>query len=300
MIKKDGGLIDVDISLSILKDVKGKTTDSIGVIRDITERRRTEEKLKETMEIKSQFISTVSHELRTPLAAMKESVGIVLDGIAGEINEKQTKFLDIAKRNVNRLSALINDVLDFQKLEAGRMKLNIQKHDINEVVSEIHETMVLYAKKSQIEILFEPAEDPPEAKFDRAKIVQVLTNLISNAIKFTPEKGRISLSVQYKNEEFIIGISDTGMGIPKEALPKIFERFYRVHRQGKQIQGTGLGLAIVHQIVMRHGGRIEVESELDQGTTFTVYLPLEPKLLPEASPAQIDQTLENTITNQQG
>jgi PAS domain S-box-containing protein len=136
MVKKDGTLIDVDISLSVLKDSNGETTGSIGIIRDITERKKAEEKLKETMELKSQFISTVFHELRTPLAAMKEGLGIVLDGLAGRINKKQKKFLGIAKRNADRLGDLINDVPDFQRLEEGKTKPEIQSHDIDELMEE--------------------------------------------------------------------------------------------------------------------------------------------------------------------
>ena len=297
MIKKDGGIIEVDISLSVLKDSEGITTGSIGIIRDITERKQAEEKLKETMELKSQFISTVSHELRTPLAALKEGLSIVLDGIVGEINEKQRKFLDIAKRNVDRLGALINDVLDFQKLGAGKMNLNIMENDIGQIVSDVHETMALFAQKSKVELVSELPEDLPKAKFDRSKIIQVLTNLISNAIKFTPENGMASVNVRHQNEELVISVHDTGMGIPKEALPKIFERFYRVNRPDKQIQGTGLGLAIVHKIIMMHGGRIEVESEVDQGTTFTVFLPINPKTVPADLSEKTDKILENTIGN---
>jgi signal transduction histidine kinase len=249
------------------------------------------------MEMKSQFISTVSHELRTPLAAMKEGIGIVLDEVAGELNGKQKEFLGIAKRNVDRLEALISDVLDFQKIDAGRMKLDIQSNDIEEVVSEVHETMALYAKKNEVELSLESVEELPKAKFDRAKIIQVLTNLVSNAIKFTHEKGRVSVNIQHQNEELIITVSDTGMGIPKEALPKIFERFYRVKQQGKEIHGTGLGLAIVHKIVMMHNGRIEVASELGQGTTFTVFLPLDSKPLQKKLPVKADQILNNSIAN---
>ncbi len=297
MIRKDGTIVEVDISLSVLKNPEDETIGSIGIVRDITERRKAEEKFKETMEIKSQFISTVSHELRTPLAAIKEGVSIVLDEVSGKLNKKQKKFLDIAKRNTERLSVLIDGVLDFQKLEAGRMKLDIQSNDIEEVVSEVHETMALYTKKNEVELSFELAEDMPKAKFDRAKIIQVLTNLVSNAIKYTPEKGRVSVSIQHQNEDLIITVSDTGMGIPKETLPKIFERFYRVKRHGKQIQGTGLGLAIVHKIVMMHGGRIEVESEVDRGTTFTVFLPLDPKSLPDVPSEKRDEVLENTLAD---
>jgi len=289
MMKKDGSLIDVDISLSVLKDSDGNTTGSI------TERKQAEEKLRETMELKSQFTSTVSHELRTPLAALKEGLSLVLDGVVGDINEKQKKFLDIAKRNVDRLAALINDVLDFQKLEAGKMNLDIQDNNITQIVSEVHETMTLYAKKHEVELVTELPENLPMAKFDRGKITQILTNLISNAVKFTPANGLASVNVRHQNEELVISVHDTGMGIPKEALPKIFERFYRVHRPNKQIQGTGLGLAIVHKIVMMHGGRIEVESEVDQGTTFTVYLPLNPKPVPAGFSEKSDEVIETTL-----
>lgn len=284
MIRKDGSMIDVDVSLSAFKNPEDERINSIAIIRDVTERRKAEEKLKETMEIKSQFISTVSHELRTPLAAMKEGIAIVLDEVAGRINGKQKKFLDIARRNVDRLEVMINDVLDFQKLEAENIGLHIQNNDIKQIVQEVHETMVLYAEKNGIELLFEIADDLPEAKFDRDRIVQVLINLLGNAIKFTPKGGRTSLNVQHRDEDLVISVSDTGIGIPKNELPKIFERFYRVKQQREEFQGTGLGLSIVHKIITRHGGRIEVESDVGQGATFTVFLPLdikpEPNLLP--------------------
>ena len=265
-------------------------------IEDFTENKRAEEKLKETMELKAQFISTVSHELRTPLAAIKEGVAIVLDEVTGPVNEGQRKFLDIVKRNTDRLSALINNVLDFQKLKSGNAILDIQSNDIEHILSDVRETMALYAKKSEVELSVECAHGLPKAEFDRDKIIQVLTNLVSNAIKFTPSEGRVTINVKHRDGELVIGISDTGMGIPKEALPKIFERFYRVKRPGKEIQGTGLGLAIVHKIVMMHGGRIEVESEIDRGTTFTVFLPVETKSPPDKSSTQKDEFLESSIT----
>jgi PAS domain S-box-containing protein len=298
MVRKDGSVIDVDISLSVLKDADGKTIGSIGIIRDITERKQADEKFKEMMELKSQFISTVSHELRTPLAALKESLGIILDGVVGSINEKQKKFLEIATRNVERLSTLINDVLNFQKLGADKMSLDLQENNIGQIVSEVHETMALYAKTKKVELVTELREDLPKAKFDRVKITQVLTNLLSNAIKFTPEEGMASVNVRHQNDELVICVHDTGIGIPREELPKIFERFYRVKRPGKQIPGTGLGLAIVHKIVMMHGGRIEVESEVNQGTTFTIFLPLKPKITAADSSVKKKNLRKKPIDNQ--
>jgi len=268
-------------------------------IDDITDRKKAEEKLKETMEIKSQFISTVSHELRTPLGCMKEAIAIVLDGVVGEINDRQRKFLDIAKRNLDRLALFINDVLDFQKLEAGRMRFNMQANDIREVMEEVYQTMLCSAKQKKIDFSLEFEDNLPKAVFDSNQIIQVLTNLVSNAIKFTPEEGKITVCALRQEQDLVIRVSDTGMGIPKKDLPKIFDRFYRVHRPGKEIQGTGLGLAIVNKIVTMHGGRIEVESEVDKGTTFIVFLPLAgpPRRLPEVLPEKADKTLEKTLAN---
>jgi signal transduction histidine kinase len=126
-------------------------------------------------------------------------------------------------------------------------------------------------------------EHLPELLGDENKIYSMITNLVNNAIKFTPENGTVAVSAQFVNNELVIKVSDTGMGIPKDDLPKIFGRFYRVHRPGKQIQGTGLGLAIVKEIVMKHDGRIDVESELDKGSTFTVYLPIAAQPAPAAT-----------------
>jgi PAS domain S-box-containing protein len=291
MVRKDGRIIDVDVSLSVFNNPEDETMRSIAIIRDVTERRKAEEKLKETMEIKSQFISTVSHELRTPLAAMKEGIAIVLDEVTGRINGKQKKFLDIAKRNVERLENMINNILDFQKLEAGNIGFHIQNNDIKQVSLEVHETMTLYAEKNGVKLLFELADNLPEAKFDHDRIVQVLINLLGNAIKFSPKGGRACLNVQYRNEELVISISDTGVGIPQKEFSKIFERFYRVEQQREEVQGTGLGLSIVHKIVIGHGGRIEVESEVGHGSTFTVFLPLVPEPEPNLLPETADQVL---------
>ncbi len=266
-------------------------------IDDITARKETEEKLKETTEMKSQFISTVSHELRTPLTSTKEGVAIVLDGVAGEINEKQKHFLDLASRNISRLAALINDVLDFQKLDAGKMKLNLQENDVRQVAEEIYETMTLPAKNKELELSLELDENLPKVTFDRDRIIQVLINLVSNAIKFTPQAGQVRLSFQKQNDELVIRVSDTGMGIPKEELPKIFERFYRVQWPGKEIKGTGLGLTIVKKIAILHGGRIEVESELDHGSTFSVFLPLIDGHPLQVLPEENDELLESHLAD---
>jgi PAS domain S-box-containing protein len=263
-------------------------------LNDVTDRKRAEEELKETMEMKSQFVSTVSHELRTPLTAIREAVIIVQDQVAGRLNRDQKHFLDIAKRNIDRLARLIDDVLDFQKLNAGKMKFNLQPSSIAAVAEEAYTTMQPHAAKNKVSLALEVEPHLPPAVFDGDRIMQVLTNLISNALKFTPEGGRVTLSAQRRDDQLVIKISDTGYGIPKEDLPKLFNRFFRVQRPGKEIKGTGLGLVIVSKIVTGHGGRIEVESELDKGTTFTVLLPLTPPA-PAESSDQADRQLEGLL-----
>jgi len=265
------------------------------VLNDVTDRKRAEEELKQTMELKSQFVSTVSHELRTPLSSMRESVIIVLDEVAGKINKDQRHFLGIAKRNIDRLSRLIDDVLDFQKLNAGKMKLNRQENAIGTAVNEVYTTMQPHAAKSGVHLAVDVQPDLPLAFYDNDRILQTLINLVSNGIKFTPEGGQVRLSVYGQPDHLVLKVSDTGYGIPKDDLAKIFDRFYRVYRPGKEIKGTGLGLAIVNRIVAAHGGRIEVESELDKGTTFTVFLPLVPPCRPALDSDQADRGLESVL-----
>lgn len=263
---------------------------------DISAKKYAEDKLRETMELKAQFISTVSHELRTPLTAIREGISIVMDGIAGKLKPKQREFLELSKRNVDRLSMLINDVLDFQKLESGRMKFDLSLNDVAKTIREAADTMKLFADKHKVKMSVNIAPDIGQAMFDHNRIIQVLTNLLSNAIKFTPECGSVTLDAARQNDEIIIAVADTGMGIPKDDLPKVFERFYRVKRPGKEIQGTGLGLPIVAQIITEHCGRILADSEIGKGTTFTIYLPTTP---PKDQPDTLtDETIENTILPQ--
>jgi PAS domain S-box-containing protein len=265
-------------------------------LNDVTGRKEAEGRVRETMELKSQFISTVSHELRTPLTAMKEAVIIVADGIAGKLSKDQTHFLDIARRNIDRLARLIDEVLDFQKLSAGKMKFQMQSNDIGKTVDDAYSTMLPQAQQKQLHLSLDLEPNLPSFVYDHDRMIQVLMNLLSNAIKFTPEKGRVVLRARRQGESLALSVSDTGMGIPEEALPKIFTQFYRVYRPGKEIKGTGLGLAIVDRIVAAHGGRIDVESEVDKGTTFTVVLPLVPRPPAEGMSPQVDARLENALT----
>ncbi len=246
----------------------------LALLRDITEHKEMEEKLKETMKMKSEFISTVSHELRTPLTAIKGGIDLVLDGLSGNINEEQKEVLGISKKNVDRLARLINNVLDSEKLESGRMKLDIQPNNINEIVTDVYEMLAITAKDAGINLLLELDDSLPEIGFDSDKITQVLTNLISNAMNFT-KKGNIVIKTSKKDGTIHVSVSDTGCGIKKQDLSRVFGRFEQLATGGdRKTGGTGLGLSISREIIEQHNGELWLESKFGKGSKFTFTLPI--------------------------
>lgn len=291
MLKKDGEVIEVDLSLSVLKDPDGRITGSIGVIRDITERKEADKKIKEAMDLKSQFISTVSHELRMPLTIIKEDIALIMDGAAGRIKNKQREILEIAQRNIDRLARLINDVLDFQKLQSGIANFNMQDNHINSVIENVYNTMAGTVKKKGVELRLMIDNTLPKVTFDSDKMIQVLTNLVSNAMKFT-DKGSITIASRRIENSIRISVIDTGCGIKQEDLPRLFQQFQQLGSGNRKTGGTGLGLAISKDIVEKHGGRIWVESEFGKGTTMHFLLPIKASAC-EPEPAQQLQQTQN-------
>ncbi len=274
MFKKNGEVIDVNLSLSVVRNAKEQVIGTIGVVSDITERKKAEQKIKEAMEMKSEFISTVSHELRTPLTSMKESISIVLDQVAGPINDDQRKFLDVAKRNLERLSRLINDVLDFQKFDSGKMRFDMQENDINDLATEVYDMMLSPVKQRKLKLTLRLEDNLPKIKFDRDRIIQVLINLVNNAIKST-EKGKITIGTRKKKNIILVSVSDTGEGIKQEDLPRLFRKFEQLEKGGeRKTGGTGLGLVISEEIIKEHNAKIWAESETGKGTTFYFVLPI--------------------------
>lgn len=276
------GLDDEETGLLAIKAgaadylIKGQQLENmlVRVLLFALERKKAEEKLKKTMRMKSEFMSIVSHELRTPLTAIKEGIALVVNGLAGEINEEQKELLGISKKNVDRLTRLINDVLDFQRLESNRMKFDIQPNSINEVARDVYEIMAPTAKDTGVDLLLELDDSLPKIGFDSDKITQVLTNLVTNAMKFT-EKGNITIKTGKKNRAIHVSVSDTGHGIKKEDLLRVFNRFEQLNTGGeRKTGGTGLGLAISKNIIEQHNGTIWVESEFGKGSKFTFTLPI--------------------------
>jgi len=239
-------------------------------VRDISE-------LKEVEALKDEFVGMVSHELRTPLTALKGSIAIVLDGSAGPINDEQKDFLDTAKRNIDRLYRLINDILDYQRLEAGRTVFNMQATNVNSLLMEIKNMMKPSADAKGLALEAKTDVLLPDVIFDRDKISEVVINLINNAVKFT-DKGLVQISAEQKNGSIIVSVKDTGIGIKKEDIPKLFKGFSQLEAGRMRKKGsTGLGLAISKKIVEEHRGRIWVESEEGKGADFKFELPLRTK-----------------------
>lgn len=232
------------------------------------------ERLKKMDTLKSDFVSVVSHELRTPMAIMKEGVALVLDNITGQIGEKTRDTLDMVFTNINRLANLINDLLDISKIESGKIQVNKSVADINNLVRDTVEKWKLTAGKKSQEIKVTGKPGRIEAYIDSDKIIQIINNLVSNAIKFTPEAGSISVEVKDDDAAVEVSVSDTGIGISAEDLPKVFEKFSQFNRAiGPGAKGTGLGLAISRELVALHEGYIKVESKPGIGSTFTFTIP---------------------------
>lgn len=235
-----------------------------------------EEKNKELQELdrlKSDFISTVSHELRTPLAITKEGIALIQDGVLGEVNEKQAKVLATAKDSIDRLARLITSLLDISKIEAGRGEVKKSLISVTKIVEQVVSFFESKANDKGLEIRTNLPEAGVDAYADNDKIVQVFTNLINNAIKFTDE-GYIEVSVEEKEDEIECSVEDTGKGVPKESIPKMFVKFQQIDRvHGDGEKGTGLGLSIAKSIVEMHDGEIMVESEENKGTKVIFTLP---------------------------
>jgi PAS domain S-box-containing protein len=234
-------------------------------VQDISERR-------EVDRLKSEFVATVSHELRTPLTSIRGSLGLLVAGVTGELTPQGRELVRLAERNAVRLTALINDILDFERLDSGRVSMQFAAVDLQTLVEQSFESVRAFADEQEISIASSPARARMWADADR--IVQVLVNLLSNAIKFSAAGREVRVWAEDHGSRVRVFVKDHGRGIPATHRQRIFERFFQVEDSDKRDQaGTGLGLAICKAIVEHHGGRIGVESEMKVGSTFWFEIP---------------------------
>ena len=239
----------------------------VTVLRDVTSQ-------KELERMKSNFLSVVSHELKTPLHSIKGFVDIILMGKTGPINETQTDFLKTVRDQTAHLQNLISDLLEFSRLESGQVKLRLTEVSLAEVATAVVDKLKLVADQGQVQLVSRIPADIASIEADRMRIEQVLTNLVDNAIKFTPAAGSVSIQAADLGAEVEVSVSDTGIGIPSGELERVFDRFYQVDSGStRHYRGTGLGLTICKHIVEYHHGRIWVESQEGKGSTFFFVLP---------------------------
>jgi PAS domain S-box-containing protein len=272
---------------------RGRHLGRLYVFRDITHER-------EVDRMKTQFVSMVSHELRTPLTSIKGFTEMILDEDAGEINEEQREFLGIVEANADRLIALVNDLLDISRIESGRVELKLDLADIDEMMTIVVATMAhLIEEKSQtLEVFVD--QDLPQIELDRDRIIQVLTNLVSNAYKYTQVGGHIRLSAERGDNLVRFAVADNGFGISEQDQEKLFSRFFRVDSElTREIGGTGLGLNIVKSIIEMHGGEVFLDSDLGVGSTFAFTLPLVSDV-GVGEPAPAEEPVEEILFSAEG
>jgi len=233
-------------------------------------------RLQEMDKLKSDFVSTVSHELRTPMTSIKGYVDNILDGLTGALTERQSYYLNRVKSNVERLTRMINELLDLSRIEAGKIELHLANVRMRELISDVVEGFQAMAQGKGIALQTRQPDDLPAVRGDHDKLHQVLTNLVQNAIKFTPTGGEVWVESQVRGDGFLmIAVIDTGFGIPSHELEKVFERFYRGTSGAPDDPRWGLGLTIARSLVRLHGGQIWVESAPGQGSRFYFTVPIE-------------------------
>jgi PAS domain S-box-containing protein len=243
----------------------------VSVFRDITQE-------VEVDRMKSEFVSTVSHELRTPMTSIKGYADLMLMGATGTLSEEQQHFLDIIKNNADRLSLLVNDLLDISRIEQGRADLEISDVSVAELLNDLMASLEgrFTSEKKVIQITVEIPETLPTVQADYERVTQVFTNIVLNAYQYTPDGGNVAISGHQETEGVRVDVTDTGIGIREEEQERIFERFFRGEDPVVMgTAGTGLGLSIVKHLIDMHQGRVWFVSQYGEGTTFSVLLPYE-------------------------
>jgi PAS domain S-box-containing protein len=281
--RADGTAFPVDLALSSMELPDGLHV--VAVIRDITDRRKTEQ-------LKEEFVSTVSHELRTPLTSIAGSLGLLAGGAAGELPEKAGRLLSIAHSNCQRLVRLINDILDIEKLESGALRFDFGPVRLDDLIARSVEGVRGYAAGLRIRADITPDAAGLLVRGDADRLIQVLTNLLSNALKFSPIGGEVEVSLARQGHVARLTVRDHGAGIPDEFRSRVFSKFAQADStDSRQRGGTGLGLAISKEIVDRHGGRLSFDSVVGEGSSFHVDLPLIEAARPAPQPVSSERLL---------
>jgi signal transduction histidine kinase len=258
----------VRASLTPMLDEEERFAGTVIVLRDVTIEQ-------EVAQSKNDFVSLVSHELRTPMTSIKGYTDLLLKGSVGALNEQQRNFMAIVKSNVDRMAGLVSDLLDVSRIEAGRIHLTLERLDLARVILKIGQELTETLRQRELALQFDIPPGLPAVYADRGRVDQVLLNLLSNAYRYTPPGGTITIAVHTLDDEIQVDVIDTGIGIPEEDHESIFERFYRAdHPVVREQAGTGLGLPIARSLIEMHGGRLWLRSQVGLGSTFSFTLPI--------------------------
>ncbi|MBI4743942.1 MAG: HAMP domain-containing protein [Actinobacteria bacterium] len=235
------------------------------------------QELRHLDEMKSEFMTTASHELQTPLSALQAYLETFLKGRYGRLSKEQIRRLKMMEGSIGRLTKFVDQLMDIARLEKGKLKLEKKPVMLNQVLKDVVQECLPLIKESNLSLTVEIPEDFPMIIGDEGRLHQVVGNLLSNAIKFTPDGGKIFIHTRISDKTVAVSVSDTGVGIPKEDMPKLFIPFHKLGRSQllRSSKGLGLGLIVAKGIVEQHGGRIEVVSEKNKGSTFTCVFPVE-------------------------
>ena len=253
--------------VTMIKDKESRVTGLIILLQDVTQ-------LKQLENARTDFVSTVSHEFKTLLTSIMMGTSMILDGSMGAVNGEQQDVLGTIKEDGERLTKLVNDLLELSRIESGKLVFNMEAFSIDTVINNSVKHFVMQTDHKGVNICTQVEENIPKVFADYEKITWVFNNLISNALKYTNTGDKILINAFVKDEMMHVSVKDTGVGIPEEFRGKIFEKYVQVKGRDLETRGTGLGLAVAKEIINTHGGEIWCESELDTGSTFTFTLPL--------------------------
>ncbi|AKB85506.1 cell wall metabolism sensor histidine kinase WalK [Methanococcoides methylutens] len=281
-MRKNGSIFPAMVDCNVIFDKDNVPSQLSIMIHDISETKNAEECLKRAQALedaancsKSEFLANVSHELRTPLNSVIGFSEILLDGRCGDLNDIQRRYLQNVSKNGNHLSEIINDILEISMIEAGKEEVTFEMFGMVPVIMEVKDSIMHSILEKDVSFSYDLDPDLPQINADKAKFRHIIYNLLSNAVKFTSEGGTVTIDAVTLGDMVHITIKDDGIGIPKEQLPHLYDKFYQVDGSTKRLySGTGLGLALTKKLVGLHEGQMWVESEQGKGTKVHVMLPL--------------------------
>ena len=266
-------IIPLGINSSLLLDGAGNRNGIIIVLKNMAASKELE-RIRQLDELKSEFVSNVSHELRTPLSIIKSYVEVILEQVDPDDHQTRKEFLTVINTETDRLSDLVSDLLDISRIEADRFDIELNPISISDIIESVLPKLETFDNNHKL--IIDIPSGLPDLLADKDKMVQVFINLLTNAIKFSPDGGKVFIRAEIKKDKIKCDVSDQGIGIPEKDINRIFEKFYRVDNSDKyEISGTGLGLPIVNHIIASHGGEISVKSHPNKGSTFTILLPFD-------------------------